>query len=102
MVAPPEALRIAINKQRFLFLVNVDAAATWAVSSPLWLQLFILWQFSIVELCENVSVIGAVEITTDQSDLLALVWIGAGWAQSNLDVLKDSIFVKVHRLDKLS
>ena len=46
--------------------------------------------------------IGAVEITTDQSDLLALVWIGAGWAQSNLDVLKDSIFVKVHRLDKLS
>ena len=92
MVTPTEPLRVPVDQQLLVTLINLNSTATWAISLPLLRDLIICAQFLPLEFVEYISVVGAFKVSTDQRDLLA-IRVVTSWCESDLNVLEHSICV---------
>ena len=92
MVTPTEPLRVPVDQQLLVPLINPNSTATWAIGLPLLRDLIVCAQFLPLEFVEYISVVRAFKVSTDQRDLLA-IRVVTSWCESDLNVLEHSICV---------
>ena len=101
MITSTKSLRVTVDNERFLYLVDVDATATWAFRLPLLCDILVSGELGVVEFLQNISVVLAVKVPTHKRHWFA-IWVVACRVQSDLNVLENAIGVQVHRFNHLS
>lgn len=95
MVSTPKPLRVAVDLDGFVGLVDVDSASAGTFSINV-LREALIFKFNL-ELCKSVSVEGAVCGTAHYDVRVGAITSTLG--QSDLDVFEDAVSIQKNRLD---